>query len=91
MNEVFYLRQNNSNLRILNVFAKDNPSYKFSWNSSVYRANQLWQTLSSEVKNCPSLQRFKKKSKLGAAIDVGVKFAQVTLPMQVIFSFIDAI
>ena len=50
-------------------------------NSIVYRVNQLWQKLPSEFKDCPSLQRFKKKSKLGAVIDVSIKFAQSTSPM----------
>ena len=63
MNEVFYLRQNHYNLRNLNVFATDNPLNKFMLNSTVHRANQLWQTLPSEVKDCSSLQLFEKKIK----------------------------
>ena len=78
MNEVFYLRQNHYNLRSFNVFATDNLRNKYLLNSSVYRANQLWQTLPSEIKGCAS--------KLGAMIDVNVRFAQVILPMFVIFS-----
>ena len=80
MNEVFFLPQNHYNLRSLNVFARDKPRTKFLLNSTVYRANQLLQTLLSEVKDCPSLQLFKKKSKLGAMIGVNVKFAQRALP-----------
>ena len=51
MNEVFYLRLNHYNLRNLNVFAIDNPRNKFMLNSTVYRTNQLWQTLPSEVRD----------------------------------------
>ena len=43
MNEVFYLRS-------FNVFAIDNPRNKYLSNSSIYRANQLWQTPPSEIK-----------------------------------------
>ena len=58
MNEVFYLSQNHYKLRNLTVFATDNRCNKFMLNSTVYRASQLWQTLPSEVKDCPSLQLF---------------------------------
>ena len=61
MNEVFYLSQNHYKLRNLTVFATDNRCNKFMLNSTVYRASQLWQTLPSEVKDCPSLQLFKNK------------------------------
>ena len=44
MNEVFYLRQNHYNLRNFNVFATDNPGYKYLLNSSAYLLNQLWLT-----------------------------------------------
>ena len=60
MKIVFYLRQNHCNLSSLNVFAMDNPRNNFKLNSTVYRANQLWQTLPSEVKDCPSLQQKNK-------------------------------
>ena len=63
MNEVFYLRQNHYNLRIFNVFATDNPRNKYLLNSSVYRVNQLLQTLPSEIKGYASLQLFKDKTK----------------------------
>ena len=63
MNEVFYLRQNYYNLSNLNVSATDNPRNKYLLDSSVYRANQLWQTLTSEIKGCASLQLFKDKIK----------------------------
>ena len=55
MNDVCYLRKNHYNLRNLNVWATDNPRNKLMLNSTVYPANQLWQTLPSEVKDCPSL------------------------------------
>ena len=63
MNEVFYLRQSYYNLRNFNVFATDIPRKKYLLNSSVYRANQLWQALPSEIKDCASLQLFKDKMK----------------------------
>ena len=63
MNEVFYLRQNYYNLSNLNVSATDNPRNKYLLDSSVYRANQLWQTLTSEIKGCAPLQLFKDKIK----------------------------
>ena len=63
MNEVFYLRQNYYNLSNLNVSATDNPRNKYLLDSSVYRANQLWQKLTSEIKGCASLQLFKDKIK----------------------------
>ena len=63
MNEVFYLRQNHYNLRNFNVFATDNPGYKYLLNSSVYRANQVCQTLPSEIKDCALLPLFKDNIK----------------------------
>ena len=63
MHEVFYLRQNHHNLRNFNAFATDNPRNKYLLNSSVYRGNQLWQTLPSEIKGCESMQLFKDKIK----------------------------
>ena len=36
---------------------------KFILNSNVYRVNQLWQALHSEIKDCLSLQFFKEKIK----------------------------
>ena len=56
MSETFNLRQNHYNIRNLNVFVTDNPRKKFMLISTVYRANQLWQTLPFEVKDCASLQ-----------------------------------
>ena len=50
MNEVFYLRN-------FKVFANDNPRNKYLSNSSVYRANQPWQTPSSEIKVGLSLSK----------------------------------
>ena len=61
--EVFYLRRNHHNVHNLHVFATDNSRSKFMLNSTVYRANQLYQTLRSEVKDCPSGQLFKNKIK----------------------------
>ena len=49
MNEVFYLYQNHYNWLIFKVFATDNSRNKYLLNSSVYWANQLWQTLPSEI------------------------------------------
>ena len=64
MSEVFYLCQNHYDLCNLNVFVTDNPRKKFIFNSSAYQANQLWQALLSEVKDCYSLQHFKNKIKI---------------------------
>ena len=58
MNEVFYLPSNHYNLRSLNVVATDIPRNKFLLNFTVYRANQLWQTLPFEIKDCSSQQFF---------------------------------
>ena len=63
INEVFYLHQNHYNLRNFIVFATDNPRNKDLLNSSVYRANQLWETLPSEIKGCTSLQLLEDKIK----------------------------
>ena len=43
-------------------------------NSTVYRKNQLWQTLSSEIKDCHHYNFLRAKSKFGTVIDVSVKF-----------------
>ena len=63
INEFFYLHPNHYNLRNFNVFATDNSCNKYLSNSSIYRANQLWQTLPSKIKGCASLQFFKDKIK----------------------------
>ena len=66
MNGVFYLHQNHYKLRSSNVFTTDNPRNKFVLNATVSRANKLWETLPSKVKDCPSLQLFKHN--IGAVI-----------------------
>ena len=81
-------QQNQNNLLNFNLFTSDNPRNKCLSNSSIYRANQLWQTLPSEIKGFLSLQLFKDKIKLGGAIDVNVRFAQDILPMSVTFTFV---
>ena len=57
MNKVIYLHQKHFEL----------TQFKFLCHgisfSTGYRANQLWQTLPSELKDCPSLQLFKNKIK----------------------------
>ena len=64
MNEIFYLPPNHYKLLSnFNVFAADNPRNKYLLNSSVYQANQLWQTLPSETKGYASMQLFKDKMK----------------------------
>ena len=73
MNEVFYLRQNQYNLHNLNVFAMDNPRDKLMSNSTVYRANQLWQSLFSEVKSFLHYTFIRTKSKFDAVIDTTLK------------------
>ena len=81
MNEIFYLRQNHCNLRSLHIFATDNPRNKFLLKSTVYRANQLWQTLPSEAKYRPSLQFFKNKIKTWRCDNVSAKYAPGTSAM----------
>ena len=54
MNKVFYLRSDYCNVCSLNVFATNNPCNKFLLKTTVYRANQLWQILTFEVKDCLS-------------------------------------
>ena len=44
-------------------------------NSIAYHANQLWQTLPAELKDCNSLRT---KSKLGVVLDVSVKLTEYT-------------
>ena len=73
MNEVFYLRQNQYNLHNLNVFAMDNPRDKLMSNSTVYQANQLWQSLFSEVKSFLHYTFIRTKSKFDAVIDTTLK------------------
>ena len=63
MNEVFYLHQNRYNLRNFNVVVTDNLRNKYLLNSSAYRANQIWQTLPSEIKDCSALRLFTDKIK----------------------------
>ena len=63
MNEIYYLRPSHYNLRNFNVFAIDHPRNKYLLNSSVYRTNQLSQTLPSKIKGGASLQLFKDKIK----------------------------
>ena len=75
MSEVFYLPQNQYNLRNFNVFAIDNPRNKYLLNSSIYPANQLWQTLPFKLRAVYHCSSLKIKSKLGAVIDVSVRFA----------------
>ena len=86
MNEVFYLRQNYYNWRNFNIFATDNPRNKYLLNYSVYRANQLWQTLPSEIKDCASLQLFKDKIKTWRCDRYQCQICSSMLPLLVIFS-----
>ena len=51
MNGVFRLRQNTYNLRNFHAFATDVPKNNCIFNSVVCRANQLWETLSFDLKN----------------------------------------
>ena len=60
MNDVFHLRQNTYNLRNFHAFATDVPRNNCMLNSVVYMANQLWKTLSFELKISCSLELFKK-------------------------------
>ena len=80
MNEVFFLRQNHYNLRNFDVFAADNPRNKYLLNC--LRSKHYPPKLRA-VHHCSSL---KIKSKLGAVIDVNVRYAQDILLVLVIFS-----
>ena len=91
MNEVFDLRQNYYNWRNFNIFATDNPRNKFLLNYSVYRANQLWQTLPSEIKDCASLQLFKDKIKTWRCDRCQCQICSSMLPLLVIFSLFSVI
>ena len=58
MNVVFCLHRNRYNVCSLICFASYNPRNTFLLNLTVHRTNQLWQTLPSEVKGCPSTTTF---------------------------------
>ena len=60
MNDVFHLRQNTCNLRNFHAFATDVPRNNCMLNSVVYRANQLWEILTFDLKNSCSQELFKK-------------------------------
>ena len=60
MNDVYHLRQNTYNLRSSHAFATDVPRNSCMLNSVVYSANQLKQTLPSDLKNSCSVELFKK-------------------------------
>ena len=61
MNEVFRLKSNYHNVRNFNIFETYIPKTKSSLNSSVYRANQLWQLVPHEVRKSKSLTQLKSK------------------------------
>ena len=62
MNKVFRLKSNYHNLRRnFNQFETYIPKTKSSLNSSVYRANKLWQLLRHDRRKSLSLTQFKSK------------------------------
>ena len=60
MNNVLHLRQNSYNLRNFHAFPTDVLRNNCMLNSVAYRANQICETLSFELKNSYSLELFKK-------------------------------
>ena len=63
MNEIFLLKKNSHNLRSTHMFVTDVPkTTNFGLNSVIYRANQLWPTVPTNIK-ASSLQLFKENIK----------------------------
>ena len=86
MNEVFYLWQNHYNLLSFNIFATGNPRNKYLLNSSVYQLTNSGKHYPPKLRTLHHCSSLKIKSKLGAVIDVNVRFAQDTLPILVTFT-----
>ena len=64
MNEIFLLKKNSHNLRSTQMFVADVPkTTNFVLNSVIYRANQLWPTVPTNIK-ASSLQLFKENIEL---------------------------
>ena len=85
MKEVFYLRPNHFNLSNCNVFATNNPRNKYLLNSSLDRETNSGKNYPPKLRTVHHCSSLKTKSKLGALIDVNVKFAE-DMAMLVIFS-----
>ena len=66
MNTIFKLRQNTYYLRNFHAFESQNPrTTKFSVDSIVYRASQLWKNVPKEIRHSPSVLIFKESIKKG--------------------------
>ena len=63
MNDVFHLRQNTFNLQNFYAFATDVPTNNYLFNFVVYRASQLSEALSLDLKNSCLLELFKNRLK----------------------------
>ena len=64
MNDIFKLRENTYNLRNFHIFESENPRAKrFSLDCTAYRASQLWNNFSVEIRNSNSRAIFKEKIK----------------------------
>ena len=64
MNTIFKLRQNTYNLRNFHIFESQIPrTKKFGLDSITYRASQLWENVSEEIRNTASLLIFKESIK----------------------------
>ena len=59
MNNIFKLRKNIDNLRNVSLFESQNPRTKrYGLDCLAYRASQIWQTISNEIRDSTSLKKF---------------------------------
>ena len=64
IDDIFQVRKINYNLRHFQKFANTKKnSVKMGLETITYRAPQLWNLVSTEIKNAPSLSIFKEKIK----------------------------
>ena len=60
MNDIFKLRENRYNLRNFHIFQTENPhSLKYELDAIPYRASQLWQQVSTDIREATSLTLLK--------------------------------
>ena len=70
MNKVFSTGANIYNTQQFNVFETHIPTLnRYGLNSIPYKANQLWNLLSENLKSSPSLTLFKNEIKLWQCLD----------------------
>ena len=64
MNDIFKLRENMYNLRNFNIIQTENPrSLKYGLDAIPYRASQLCQQVSIDIREATSLTLFKNSTK----------------------------